>query len=337
MPRLTIIGLGLIGASLGLSLKRSQLHDLEIAGFDRESGITASARKSGMIDIDAREPARAVDGAAIVVVATPISQVRIAFEAIAPSLGEGAVVTDTASIKSEVLRWARELLPAHVSFVGGHPMAGKEQSGLGAAEASLFDGKPWAITPAADTPVHALQTVESLVRLVGANPVVVDPAEHDTYVAAVSHLPLVLASALFALESNSQAWPDLAALAGPGFRDTTRLASTDPDLSHDIALTNRDNIVHWIDRYVDELRRWRGLIADDAKAEELAKALFETQAKRNAFLESPPKHPEPAAENQTLSSGEQMLSFMMGEYVVRRTKEMSELLEGKSDEPPRKT
>jgi prephenate dehydrogenase len=332
MPRLAIIGLGLIGGSLGLAIKRAQPEGLEIAGFDREHGIGGRARKAGAIDIEARDPASAVEGAAIVVVATPISQVRTAFEAIEPALGEGTVVTDTASTKGEVIRWARECLPDGVSFVGGHPMAGKEMSGLGAAEPALFDGQAWAITPTANTPVRAIQTVESLVRLVGARAVVVDPHEHDTYVAAVSHLPLVAASAMFALLSGSQAWPDLAALAGPGLRDTTRLASTDPDLSHDISLTNRENIAHWLDRFIDELRRWRTLVADETRAEELAKALFEVQAKRNAFLESPPKHPEPESENQTLTSGEQMLSFMMGEYVVRRTKEMSELLEGKAED-----
>jgi prephenate dehydrogenase len=332
MPRLAIIGLGLIGGSLGFAIKRAQPAGLEVVGFDRERGIGGRARKSGAIDIDARDPASAVEGAAISVIATPISQVRTAFEAIAPALGEGAVVTDTASTKGDVIRWARECLPDGVSFVGGHPMAGKETSGLAAAEASLFEAKPWVITPSPDTPIRAIQTVESLVRLVGARPVVVDPLEHDTYVAAVSHLPLVVASAMFALLSGSQAWPDLAALAGPGFRDTTRLASTDPDLSHDIALTNRENIIHWLDRLIDELRRWRLLIADESRAEDLAKVLFEAQAKRDAFLESPPKHPEPDSENQTLTSGEQMLSFMMGEYVVRRTKEMSELMEGKADE-----
>jgi prephenate dehydrogenase len=215
-------------------------------------------------------------------------------------------------------------------------MAGKEISGLEAAEPALFEGKPWAIIPSAETPVRALQAVESLVGLVGAQPVVVDANEHDAYVAAVSHLPLVASSAMFALMSQSQAWPDLAALAGPGFRDATRLASTDPDLSHDIALTNRENIVHWIDRLVEELRRWRRLIADEANAENLAKAFFEVQAKRNAFLESPPKHPEPASENQALTSGEQMLSFMLGEYAVRRTKELADLLETRDDDRERR-
>ena len=204
---------------------RAQLQGLDVAGFDREWGHTARARKVGAIDIEARHPADAVAGAAVIVVATPISQVRTAFEAIAQGLGEGAVVTDTASTKREVVRWASELLPEGVSFVGGHPMAGKEVSGLEAADASLFEGRPWAITPTAATPVRAIQAIGSLVSLVGAEPVVVDPEEHDSYVAGVSHLPLVAASALFALVSESQAWPDLAALAGPGFRDTSRLAS----------------------------------------------------------------------------------------------------------------
>jgi prephenate dehydrogenase len=329
MPRLAIIGLGLIGGSLGLAIKRAPPAGLEIAGCDRAWGVAGRARKAGAIDIEVRHPADAVEGASVVVVATPISQIRTAFEDIAPALGEGAVVTDTASTKREVIRWAAELLPENVAFTGGHPMAGKEMSGFEAAEAGLFEGKPWAITPTGSTTVRAIQTVENLIRLAGAQPVVVDAEEHDSYVAAASHLPLILASALFSLASKSQAWPDIAALAGPGFRDTTRLASTNPDLSHDLSLTNRENIVHWLDRAVEELRRWRTLIADETRAEDLAGAYYEVQVARDAFLDSLPKHPEPAQKGDALSAGEQMLALMVGEYAVRRKKQISDMFEGK--------
>jgi len=248
-------------------------------------------------------------------------------EQIAPALGENAVVTDTASTKRDVVRWAGELLPEGVHFVGGHPIAGKEIAGIDAADAMLFQGRPWAITPSLSASEHAINTVENLAKSVGARPVLIDAEEHDSYLAAVSHLPLIVATALFSLVSRSNAWPELAALAGPGFRDTTRLASSSPDLSHDIALTNRENLLHWLDRFDEELRRFRALIekADDPK--ELIEAFATVQAARDAFLEAPPPKPGPEREVDRVSAGERMLSFMVGEYVVRRTREVQELME----------
>jgi prephenate dehydrogenase len=339
MPRLAIIGLGLIGGSLGLALKRAQAKGLEIVGHDAEWGVNGRARKLGAIDHEARHPAEAVEGAAVIVIATPILQVTKVLEEIAPALGEGAVVTDTASTKREVVRWAEERLPAEVSFVGGHPIAGKEQSGLDAADASLFEGRPWAITPSVHASEPAIKTVENLIGLVGARPVLIDAEEHDSYLAGVSHLPLLASTALFSLASQSQAWPELAALAGPGFRDVTRLASSSPDLSHDICLTNRENLLHWLDRFGEELRRLHRLIEDSETQEELLKVFAKVQANRDAFLAAPPARPRPTQEVESISAGERMLTLMVGEYVVRRTKEIERFLErreGGDDELRRK-
>ena len=337
MPRLAIIGLGLIGGSLGLALKRAQLKGLEIVGHDAEWGVNGRARKLGAIDREARHVPAAVEGAALVVIATPILHVRTVLEAMAPALSEGAVVTDTASTKRDVIRWAQELLPEGVSFVGGHPIAGKEQSGLAAADAALFEGHAWAITPPAHAPEQAVKTVENLIALVGAHPVIIDAEEHDSYLAAVSHLPLLASIALFSLASQSQAWPDLAALAGPGFRDVTRLASGNPDMSHDICLTNRENLLHWLDRFGEELRRFRHAIADSDGQDELIKTFAKAQADRDAFLEALPERPGTTQDVESVSAGERMLSFMVGEYVVRRTKELEQLMErraaGEDDEP----
>ncbi len=339
MPRLAIIGLGLIGGSLGLALKRAQLEGLEIVGHDAEWGVGGRARKLGAIDHDARNVTSALEDAAVVIIATPILNVAKVLEELAPALSEGAVVTDTASTKRDVIRWADELLPEEASFVGGHPIAGKEQSGLDAADASLFEGRPWAITPSVRAPEQAVRTVENLVAAVGAHPVPIDAEEHDAYLAAVSHLPLLAATALFSLASESQAWPDLAALAGPGFRDMTRLASTSPDLSHDLCLTNRDNLLHWLDRFDEELRRIRRLIEDENEQEELLKTFATAQAARDAFTQAPPARPGPETEVEKVSAGERMLSFMVGEYVIRRTKELEEIMkrrEAGEDDGPRR-
>src|SRR3989304_1517931 len=165
MPRLAIIGLGLIGGSLGLALKRAQLEGLEVVGFDHEWGGGSPARQPR-----APHPPGGAAGAAAVALAVPITRVRAVFEEIAPALGEGAVVTDTASTKRDVMRWAQELLPEAVSFVGGHPIAGKEQAGLDATDATLFQGRPWAITPSVDATEQAVKTIEDLIAVVGAQP-----------------------------------------------------------------------------------------------------------------------------------------------------------------------
>ena len=342
MPRLAIIGLGLIGGSLGLALKRAQLKGLEIVGHDAEWGVNGRARKLGAIDREARHVAAAVEGAALVVIATPILHVRTVLEAMAPALSEGAVVTDTASTKRDVIRWAQELLPEGVSFVGGHPIAGKEQSGLAAADAALFEGHAWAITPPAHAPEQAVKTVENLIALVGAHPVIIDAEEHDSYLAAVSHLPLLASIALFSLASQSQAWPELASLAGPGFRDATRLASGSPAMSHDISLTNRENLLHWLDRFSEELGRFRNLIEEGEERGDLYKAFLKAQTTRDAFLLELPSHAGPEKKVDIMSAGEQMLSLMVGEYLVRRTKEIGELLErraadddGDASRPPK--
>lgn len=327
MPKVAIIGLGLIGGSIGLALKRANLPDLEIIGHDAEFGVNGRARKLGAIDNEAKQPARAAEGAALVIIATPILQVKTTFEAIAPALGSGAVVTDTASTKADVMRWARELLPDDVSFIGGHPIAGKETSGIDVADASLFEGRAWAMCPEISASEAAINTVENFVSLTGAVPTLIDAEEHDSYLAAVSHLPLMLSTALFSLTSGSQAWPELAAVAGPGFRDATRLASSSPSMSHDISLTNRENLVHWLDRYMEELRSLRTIIDSSDTQQELIERFATVQAARDAFMVAPPPKPVPEQPTDPMNAGERMMSFMVGEYVVRRTKEVQELME----------
>jgi len=323
---IAIIGLGLIGGSLGMALKRAGLGGLEVVGYDKGWGVGGKAQRAGAIDRSARDPRSAVREASLVIIATPILGIRTVMEEIAPELPDGCVVTDTGSAKAPIMAWADEVLPDHVHFVGGHPMAGKEHSGLEAAEASLFDGAPYCIVPSVGAGERAVKSVMALAEVVGARPVFIDPQEHDTYVAAVSHLPLVLSTALFTLASQSQAWPDMAGLAAGGFRDLTRLASTDPEMSHDICFTNRENLLHWLDRFSSEISRYRELIQGDDEA--LFKTFANAQMDRETFLQRPQElRPVPAAEPDTLSAGERMLSFLVGEHWLRRAKDMGKVLE----------
>jgi prephenate dehydrogenase len=332
MPRIAIIGLGLIGGSLGLALKRANVADLEITGYDSEPGVGGRARKAGAIDNDARNIRAACEDAALIVIATPILSVRPVLDEIAPVLGEGAVVTDTASTKREVMRWAEETLPEFVSFVGGHPMAGSERSGVDAADAALFQGRPWAVVPSVRAAEGAVQTVVGMARLAGANPSFIDAAEHDAYAAAVSHLPLVVSTALFSLASSSPSWPDIAALAGSGFRDVTRLASGSPDLALGISRTNKDNLLHWIDRFGEELRRYRNLVENGQQEEALLETFAKAQLDRDTFLLAPPRPPEPAPPSEVSSPGEQFRTFLVGEYVSRRLKQLETMTQARPAE-----
>src|SRR5690606_37837229 len=135
--------------------------------------------------------------------------------------------------------------------------------GPGAAESTLFDGARWVLVPSVHASDEAIQTVTRIARALGAEPMIMDADEHDAYVAAISHLPMMASIALFSMARASEAWPELSVLAAGGFRDTTRLASTDADMAYDITVTNREHIGHWIDRYVSALHELRRRIMDE--------------------------------------------------------------------------
>jgi prephenate dehydrogenase len=323
LARIAIIGLGLIGGSLGLAIKRAQLRDVEIVGFARSRETREKAKRAGAIDRAAPGPDDAARGANIVIIATPIGAIPDTFERIAPVLSENALVTDAASTKNQVMRWARDLLPPSVDFVGGHPMAGKETTGIDVAEATLFEGKPYCIVPSVHAQESAVHTVVGLARLVGATPVFLDAEEHDSYVAAISHLPLVVSTALFSLVRDSAAWPEISHLASSGFRDVTRLASGSPAMSEDICHTNADNIVHWLDRMIAEIRKYRDFVRA-ADEEALYEVFARIKQERDEFLSSGPK-PRP-----TEKPAEAAISFsdlLMGRWAAERTREIMKAVE----------
>jgi len=289
-PRICIIGLGLIGGSLGLAIRAAKAKDIEVVGYDREPTNEERARRLGAIDHGVRDLADGVSGASIVILATPIQAMREVLIEIAPLLPAGSIVTDVASTKTPVLRWAEEHLPAGVSFVGGHPMAGKETQGIANAEAGLFRDKVYCLCPATEATEASIGVVQSLVRLVGARSLFIDPQEHDQYVAAVSHLPLMLSVALFEMLCESTGWQEIALLAASGFRDTTRLASGDAQMSYDIAVTNREALLGWLDRYLAQLASLRQAIADADP--QLLERFARIKLKRDTFIESPAGRPD---------------------------------------------
>ena len=264
MQKVAIVGLGLIGGSIGLGLKQWSAANsksgrqpaLEIAGFDQNLEHQRRAKKIGAVDRTEWELRRAVHDADLIILATPVVAMKEIMADIAPLLRSGAVVTDTASTKAEVLEWANEILPATVHFVGGHPMAGKAES-IDGAEPNLFTGATWCISPSMTANDEAVRTVLGMVAALGAEAFFVDPVEHDAFVAGVSHLPFIVSASIMNALTSDLAWKDMKTLTAGGFRDTTRLASGSPAMHRDIVLTNADSIDRWVAAMIVQLEEFQ--------------------------------------------------------------------------------
>jgi prephenate dehydrogenase len=260
MEKIAVLGLGLIGGSLGLALQQTGIAR-QIAGYDSNPDATHRALARGAITHMCITVEEAVQQADMVVLATPILALPELFERIAPALKPGVLVTDTASTKAQILAWASTLLPANVVFVGGHPMAGREQTGIEAAEVGLFEGCAYCLTPTAQTPTEALAQLSEIVQRLGAHPLVLDAGRHDHLVAGISHLPFVLSSVLVQALCRDKDWSDMTRLAAGGFRDMSRLAAGSPTMYRDICLTNKEAILGWLDALAWQLEHVRSIIA----------------------------------------------------------------------------
>ena len=264
MAKLTVIGTGLIGTSLALAVRQANIKGLELVGTDSERNARGGALKTKAFDHIDNQLGSSVRDANIVVLATPVMAMKEVMQAIAGHLEEGCVVTDVGSSKKVVLEWAQEYLPQGVEFVGGHPMAGKETSGPQNADAALFQDKVYCVIPAPGVSQKSVSEITALVDAVGAKPFFVSVDEHDSFVAAASHLPFLLSVALIGCTSKSVNWADIAPLASSGFEGSTRLASGDPVMHRDICLSNPEPIVAWIDAFIRELHQVRLLLGSES-------------------------------------------------------------------------
>jgi prephenate dehydrogenase len=280
--RLAIIGLGLIGGSIGLALKQANWRQAEVVGYVRRREVGSLALKLGAVDRVESTISETVKGANVVVIATPILTIKDIFLQITPDLSDDAIVTDTASTKLQIIRWAEELLPPEVNFVGGHPMAGKETSGISVATADLFHNCTYCLTPAPRIKSAAVQTVKEMAKELGAIPLTIGAQEHDRLVAGISHLPLLLSVALVSATTKDPSWQQMSRLAASGYRDLTRLASGSPEVNADICLSNSAAIVSWIDTFSEELKRLRKLVAGESI--EIEKALALANEARQKWL-----------------------------------------------------
>jgi prephenate dehydrogenase len=260
MEKIAVLGLGLIGGSLGMALQQTGIAR-QIAGYDSNPDATHRALARGAITHMCITVEEAVQQADMVVLATPILAMPELLERIAPALKPGVLVTDTASTKAQILKWASSLLPANVVFVGGHPMAGREHTGIEAAEVGLFEGCAYCLIPAVHTSSEGIAQLSEIVMRLGAHPLVLDAERHDRLVAGISHLPFVLSSALVQVLGKGEDWPEMTRLAAGGFRDMSRLAAGSPGMYRDICLTNKEAILGWLDAMAWQIEHVRSIIA----------------------------------------------------------------------------
>ena len=280
--RVAIVGLGLIGGSIGLALKQANEPGWEIAGYVRHSEIASTALSSGIVDRIETSLAEIVKEADLVIIATPVLTIKEIFSQIADYLPHGCIVIDTASTKSQVMKWAEEILPPTVDFIGGHPMAGKESYGIQSAEAKLFQGCIYCLTPAEKTSPKAIDQVANMVKKLGATPFFIDAQEHDNLVAGISHLPLLLSVVLVSATTKNPSWHKMSKLAASGYCDLTRLASGNPEVNAHVCLSNQAAILHWVDKFSEELDRYRQLVTSGGKG--LEEALAEANKARQEWL-----------------------------------------------------
>ena len=247
--QLGIIGCGLMGGSFALALKRAGLVK-RVIGYSKSPSTTERAKKLGVIDVAAESALLAVAGSDIVLLAVPVAATETTFKAIRHLVEPGVLFMDVGSTKRDVVDAARRVLRERVgSFVPAHPIAGKEQAGIQHADAALYGGRQVILTPLPQTAADLVQKATDVWSAIGAQVLKMTPENHDAAFAAVSHLPHLLAFAYFSAVVNQPAGKDFLSLAGPGFRDFTRIAASNPEMWRDILIANREEVLKQSQRF----------------------------------------------------------------------------------------
>ncbi len=265
--KITIIGVGLLGGSIGLAARKIHVAK-EIAGFVRNQKNISDCEKFGATDFATTDLLSAVSNSDLVILCTPLAQMPSLAEQMLPALKRGAIVTDVGSVKSNVVRELESLVQkSGAHFIGSHPMAGAEKTGVAVARANLFENAVCVLTPTKKSNANAVRKLEQFWQSLGARVLKIDAAQHDLLVSRSSHLPHVIAAALANLVLNPANPKMQSQLCATGFRDTTRIASGSPEMWRDIALANRKNLSRAVDAFVAELKKFQtALKSGEAKA-----------------------------------------------------------------------
>jgi prephenate dehydrogenase len=265
--KITIIGVGLLGGSIGLAARKFRVAG-EIAGFVRRKETIAECEKFGATDFATTDLLAAVSNADLIILCTPLAQMRPLTQQFLPALKRGAIVTDVGSVKADVVRELESLVAkADAHFVGSHPMAGAEKTSVAAARLDLFQNAVCVLTPTRKSNASAIRKLEQFWKSLGARVLKLPPAQHDLFVSRTSHLPHIVAATLANLVLNPAGPKTQSQLCAGGFRDTTRIASGSPEMWRDIALSNRKNLAKSVDAFISELQKFQHTLKKaDAKA-----------------------------------------------------------------------
>ncbi len=263
LRKVTLVGVGLLGGSLGLAIKHRHIAG-KVDGYVRRTASIAECDKMGVADHVTRDLAKAVSEADLVILCTPIAQMRELTEQMLPHLKKGVVLTDVGSVKGSVVQELEPLLlRAGGNFIGSHPMAGAEKMGVNAARVDLFDNALCVLTPTASSAPAALQLVEEFWRRLGAQTLKLTPEAHDELVSRASHLPHIVAAELANYVLSPVHAKEQAVLCANGFRDTTRIASGSPEMWRDIAHSNRKNLGRVLGVFIEDLQEFRHALEQD--------------------------------------------------------------------------
>ena len=280
--QLGVIGCGLMGGSFALALKRAGLVQ-HVVGYSKSPTTTELAKRMGVIDVAAESALRAVAGSDVVLISVPVSATEATFNAMRAGIRDGMLIMDVGSTKRDVVDTARRVLRDKnqlTHFVPAHPIAGSEQSGVAHADATLYNGRQVILTPLPQTQPELLQKATDVWTAIGAQVLRMTPENHDAAFAAVSHLPHLLAFACFSAIAGQPAGRDFLSLAGPGFRDFTRIAASDPAVWRDILLANREEVLKQSQRFrfaLDALET--AMLAGNAQAlEDMIRSASESRA-----------------------------------------------------------
>ena len=280
--QLGVIGCGLMGGSFALALKRAGLVQ-HVVCYSKSPTTTELAKRMGVIDVAAESALRAVAGSDVVLISVPVSATEATFNAMRAGIRDGMLIMDVGSTKRDVVDTARRVLRDKnqlTHFVPAHPIAGSEQSGVAYADATLYNGRQVILTPLPQTQPELLQKATDVWTAIGAQVLRMTPENHDAAFAAVSHLPHLLAFACFSAIAGQPAGRDFLSLAGPGFRDFTRIAASDPAVWRDILLANREEVLKQSQRFrlsLDALEH--AMLAGNAQAlEDMIRSASDSRA-----------------------------------------------------------
>lgn len=263
----TLIGVGLLGGSLGLALQKRKLSE-EVVGYVRREASVGACREHGVVSMVTMDLQAAVEDADLIVMCTPLGQMKPLAEKFLPNLKPGAIVTDVGSVKEEAVNELESIVAsAQATFIGSHPMAGSEKTGPSAAREDLFNNAVTIVTPTNDTPDEVTKKIESFWQAVGCRTIRLSPDLHDNLTSRCSHLPHIVAAGLANYILSPAHPPEQGQLCATGFRDTTRIASGSPEMWRDIVMSNRKHLLRVLSVFAEDLKEFeRALERNDTDA-----------------------------------------------------------------------